>query len=142
MTKRPETATVAPASCSLFCFQKSAIIGSFNEAAAIVMSSVSSTCSHFCTRLNFCLNPASNNKASPSLLHRVAVNKVPCFLLYFPCEMRSVAAPSMPQSLTSNWIWSFPFFRFVMSQLASQLKDNNNKNMMIMEVFCGREKQK
>ena len=78
---------------------------------------------HFCTRLNFFFNPASNSKASLSLLHRYAVYKVPRFLLYFPCEMRSVAAPLMPQSVTSKMIWSSSFFRFDMSQLASQLKE-------------------
>ena len=64
MTKRPETATVASASCSLFCFQKSSsidfFIDPFNDAEAISVSSVSSTFSHFCTRLNFFFNPASN----------------------------------------------------------------------------------
>ena len=127
MTKRPETATVASASCSLFCFQKSSsidfFIDPFNDAEAISMSSVSSTFSHFCTRLKFFFNPASNSKASLSLLHRYAVYKVPSFLSYFPCEMRSVAAPLMPQPVTSKRIWSSSFFRFGMSQLASQLKD-------------------
>ena len=127
MTKRPEIARVASSSCSLFCFQKSSSIDSFidpfNDAEAISISSVSSTFSHFCTRLNFFYNPASNSKASLSLLHRYAVYKVPRFLLYFPCEMRSVAAPSMPQSVTSKRIWSSSFFRFGMSQLASQLKE-------------------